>query len=89
MGTKLSQIKILSKAELYNVFGLNVLRFSKDKRVKRRATLLLAVYCFFGSHDNVLCGQPFLRALPAFLERGRARLSVGRRQFFPFLSGNF
>ena len=89
MGTKLSQIKILSKAELYNVFGLNVLRFSKDKRVKRRATLLLAVYCFLavmimfyvGSLSLGLCLLSLSEAVPAYL------LAVA--SFFLFFLGIF
>ena len=89
MGTKLSQIKILSKAELYNVFGLNVLRFSKDKRVKSRATLLLAVYCFLavmimfyvGSLSLGLCLLSLSEAVPAYL------LAVA--SFFLFFLGIF
>lgn len=46
MGTKLAQTKILTRTELYNIFGINVLRFSKDKRAKRRAVLLLVAYGF-------------------------------------------
>ena len=40
----ISQIKILARTELYNFCGLNVLRFSKDKRVKRRAAMLAVAY---------------------------------------------
>lgn len=35
----LTQIGILAKLELCNIFGLNVLRFSRDGKVKRRAMM--------------------------------------------------
>ena len=40
----LTQIKILTKLELCNLCGLNVLRFSKDKKAKRKTMGLLAVW---------------------------------------------
>lgn len=39
----LTQIRILAKLELRNMFGLNVLRFSRDGKVKKRAGGMLAV----------------------------------------------
>ena len=39
----LTQIGILAKLELCNIFGLNVLRFSRDGKVKRRAGAMLAL----------------------------------------------
>ncbi len=39
----LTQIRILAKLELCNIFGLNVLRFSRDGKVKRRAGAMLAL----------------------------------------------
>lgn len=40
----LTQIKILTKLELCNLYGLNVLRFSKDKKAKKKSLGLLAVW---------------------------------------------
>lgn len=39
-----SQIKILTKLELCNLYGLNTLRFTKDTRAKRKALWLLAAW---------------------------------------------
>lgn len=40
----LTQIKILAKLELCNLYGLNVFRFSKDKKAKRRTMVLMAAW---------------------------------------------
>lgn len=40
----LKQISILTKLELCNIFGLNVLRHTKDKKAKRKAWLMAAVW---------------------------------------------
>lgn len=89
MGTKLSQIKAVSRAELYNIFGLNVLRFSRDKRVKRRAVLLFAVYAilavmmmfYVGGLSLVLCLFSLSETVPAYL--------IAVSSFFLFFLGIF
>ncbi len=40
----LAQMKILTKLELCNLYGLNVLRFSRDRTAKKRAGAMLAVW---------------------------------------------
>ena len=40
----LRQIKTLAKLELRNLFGLNVLRYTKDPKARRRAVLLWAAW---------------------------------------------
>ena len=40
----LKQISILTKLELCNVFGLNVLRHTRDKKAKRKARLMTAIW---------------------------------------------
>lgn len=40
----LAQIKIMVKLELCNLYGLNVLRFSKDKKAKRKSLGLLVLW---------------------------------------------
>lgn len=40
----LKQIKDLSKLELYNLYGLNVFRFSKDKQAKRKTIFLMVTW---------------------------------------------
>lgn len=40
----LTQIKILTKLELSNLYGLNVFRFSKDKKAKKKSLGLLALW---------------------------------------------
>lgn len=75
MGTKLPQVKILAKAELYNIYGLNVLRFSRDKRVRRKAALLSGVYAllaflmmvYVGAFSYGLCRLSLSEAVPAYL----------------------
>ena len=42
----LEQIKIMAGLELCNLFGINVLRFSKDTRAKKRAVLLSVLWAF-------------------------------------------
>ena len=42
----LEQIKIMTGLELCNLFGINVLRFSKDTRAKKRAVLLSVLWAF-------------------------------------------
>ena len=39
-----TQIKILTKLELCNLFGLNVLRYSKDKKTKKKSLGLLTLW---------------------------------------------
>lgn len=75
MKTMLLQIKVLVRTELCNIFGLNVLRFSKDKRVKRRAILLAAAYIFLiimmmayvGALSYGLCLISLWEVVPAYL----------------------
>lgn len=75
MGMLLSQIRILTRTELHNFFGLNVLRFSRDKRVKRRAGLLTVVYIFLavilavyvGTLSYGLCLLSLEEVVPAYL----------------------
>lgn len=40
----LTQIKILTRLELSNLYGLNVFRFSKDKKAKKKSLGLLALW---------------------------------------------
>ena len=40
----LTQIRILTKLELCNLYGLNVFRFSKDKKAKKKSLSLLAIW---------------------------------------------
>lgn len=40
----LAQMKLLAKLELCNLYGLNVLRFSRDRTAKKRAGAMLAVW---------------------------------------------
>ncbi len=69
------EIKILAKLELCNLYGLNVIRFSKDKRVKRRSLGLLAVWLLLLAMvvfyvGNLAYGMIFLglgEAVPAYL----------------------
>ena len=42
----LTQIKQMAKLELCNIFGLNVFRFSKDPKAKRKAVLMMALWAF-------------------------------------------
>lgn len=71
----LSQIKILARTELYNFCGLNVLRFSKDKRVKRRAAMLAVAYIilvfmlvvYVGALSYGLCLLSLEEIVPAYL----------------------
>lgn len=42
----LEQIKIMTGLELCNLFGINVLRFSKDTRAKKRAVMLSVLWAF-------------------------------------------
>ena len=39
------QIKNMTKLELCNLYGINVFRFTKDRRVKRKYLCLLALWC--------------------------------------------
>lgn len=75
MKAMLSQTKILARTELYNIFGLNVLRFSKDKQIKRRAVLLAVVYSllvfimmfYVGALSYGLCLLSLWEVVPAYL----------------------
>lgn len=75
MGTNLSQIKVLAKSELYNIYGVNVLRFSRNKRIRQRAVLLLAVYsllaallmAYVGALSYGLCLLSLQEIVPACL----------------------
>ncbi|WP_285825648.1 hypothetical protein [Schaedlerella arabinosiphila] len=40
----LAQIRIMARLELCNLFGINILRFSKDKRKKKRAVMLSVLW---------------------------------------------
>lgn len=71
----LRHVRILTKLELCNLYGLNVLRFSRDKKVKRKAmglaavwVILLAVLVFYVgglSYGLILLGQQ--ETVPAYL----------------------
>ena len=71
----LTQIKILTKLELCNLYGLNVLRFSKDKKMKRKAIGLLAVWllvlavlaCYVGGLSFGLIYLGLEETVPAYL----------------------
>ncbi len=71
----LTQIKILTKLELCNLYGLNVLRFSKDKKMKRKAIGLLAVWllvlavlaCYVGGLSYGLIYLGLEETVPAYL----------------------
>lgn len=75
MKIMLPQIKILARTELCNLFGLNVLRFSKDKRIKRRFCLLAAAYVllavimmtYVGALSYGLCLISLWEVVPAYL----------------------
>lgn len=75
MGMMISQIRILARTELYHIFGLNVLRFSKDKQVKRRSVLLTVTYIFVafmlmfyvGAQSYGLCLLSLCSIVPAYL----------------------
>lgn len=75
MGMMISQTKILARTEWYNIFGLNVLRFSKDKRIKRRAVLLAVTYIlvvfmimfYVGAQSYGLCLLSLCDIVPAYL----------------------
>lgn len=75
MGMMLSQTKVLARTELCNIFGLNVLRFSKDKRAKRRAVLLavtgilvvLIMMLYVGGLSYGLCLLSLCDIVPAYL----------------------
>ena len=40
----LTQIKILTKLELCNLYGRNVFRFSKDRKARKKSLGLLAIW---------------------------------------------
>lgn len=40
----LAQIKIMARLELCNLLGINILRFTKDKRKKKRAVMLSVLW---------------------------------------------
>ena len=42
----IKQIKSLTKLQLKNLYGLNVFRFTKDKKEKARKGSLLIIYIF-------------------------------------------
>ena len=42
----IKQIKSLTKLQLKNLYGLNVFRFTKDKKEKTRKASLLIIYIF-------------------------------------------
>lgn len=71
----LTQIKILTKLELCNLCGLNVLRFSKDKKAKRKTMGLLAVWllvlailvCYVGGLSYGLIHLGLEETVPAYL----------------------
>lgn len=43
------QMKNMAKLELSNLYGLNVFRFTKDRRAKRKYMGLVAVWCLLGA----------------------------------------
>ena len=71
----LKQISILTKLELCNIFGLNVLRHTKDKKVKRKAYLMAGLWIFvilmvFSYVGGLSYGLLYLEAgdvIPAYL----------------------
>ena len=40
----LAQIRIMARLELCNLLGINILRFTKDKRKKKRAVMLSVLW---------------------------------------------
>ena len=48
----LTQIKSLARLELCNIYNLNVFRFTKDKKAKRKSIAMLILWCFLLS---ILC----------------------------------
>lgn len=71
----LRQIRILTKLELCNLYGLNVLRFSKDKKSKQKTVGLLMVWvlllailiCYVGGLSYGLIYLGLEEAVPAYL----------------------
>ncbi len=71
----LTQIRLLAKLELCNMFGLNVLRFSRDGKAKKRAGGMLAVVAvlsvllvfYTGGLSYGLVWMGLAAAIPAYL----------------------
>ena len=71
----LTQIRILTKLELCNLYGLNVLRFSKDKKSKQKNMGLMALWiillvmliCYVGGLTYALIYLGLEDAVPAYL----------------------
>lgn len=71
----LSQIRLLAKLELCNMYDLNILRFSRDGKVKRRAGAMLAVWgvlavfmiLYIGGLAYSLVGLGLEAVIPAYL----------------------
>ncbi len=71
----LTQIRILTKLELCNLYGLNVLRFSKDKKSKQKNMGLMALWiillviliCYVGGLSYGLIYLGLEDAVPAYL----------------------
>ena len=71
----IKQIKCLTKLQLKNIYGLNVFRFTKDKKAKQKTTgmavvwaLLIAMVCFYVgmmAYGYILIGMAEI--LPAYL----------------------
>lgn len=71
----LRQIRIMTKLELCNLYGWNTIRFSKDKKTKRRNLLLLiawifviAILCVYvGLFSYGVCSIGLQEVVPAYL----------------------
>lgn len=71
----LTQSKILIKLELCNLYGWNVLRFSRDKKARKKSLGILAVglfvlailMCYVGGLSYGLCSLGLSEVVPAYL----------------------
>ena len=86
----LTQSKILIKLELCNLYGWNVLRFSRDKKARKKSLGILAVglfvlailMCYVGGLSYGLCSLGLSEVVPAYLitisGSGKCRFSKRR-----------
>lgn len=58
----LAQIKILARLELCNLYGFNVLRFSRDRKAKQKSIGLLVIWTILLAFFQYLCYQHNNRA---------------------------
>ena len=79
------QIKALIKLELCNLYGLNVLRFSHDKRVRGRSVLMIAIWAFLLLLLAVYTGMLSYGLIFMGLEEVVPAYLVVLSSIFPFL----